>query len=106
MFNRYVLGMYLSGLGRRLRTLLCPHNTVELVRWHPATVTRAMVGQHLYVDRHGVMVFAKCSHCGKVMATRQRQPLYEPTRDAQAEREAVATAARSARRRGSDLPYL
>jgi len=62
---------------KKLRQMLCRHNTVRVVRWHRDCVTEDMDGKQLYVDRYDVHNFVRCCNCGKFLETGQIDKLFE-----------------------------
>lgn len=57
------------------RQLICQHNVVRVVRWHPDVVHDDMRDKVLYVDDLNVHNFVQCRKCGKFLHTDQTEKL-------------------------------
>lgn len=60
-----------------LKRRLCWHPEVEVIRFHRNVVPSAWRGKLLYVDRHDVHCFVRCTCCKAVLHTRQTTKIFE-----------------------------
>ena len=64
------------------RQFFCQHSKVKVIRYHASKVPPSWKPNLLYVDRHEVHNFVKCVRCDMILATEQREKLFEQKEDA------------------------
>lgn len=57
------------------KQLICRHNLVRVVRWHPDVVGDDIKDKLLYVDDLNVHNFVQCKKCGQFLNTNQKEKL-------------------------------